>query len=101
MRPVTRPFHAQAGEMGVYAVAAVSGLADMDAIAISTFRLLTGGQLTPGQAAIAVIIALAANMAFKAALVLAIAGRALAGRVAASFLAQLAGLAVAALVLAR
>lgn len=94
-------FHEQAGEMGVYAVAAVSGLADMDAIAISTFKLLTGGQLTAAQAAIAVVIALGANMAFKATLVLVIAGRAMAWRVAASFLAQLAGLVVAALVLAR
>jgi uncharacterized membrane protein (DUF4010 family) len=98
---VSAAFHDQAGEMGVYAVAAVSGLADMDAIAISTFKLLTGGLLTPAQAAIAVVIALAANMAFKATLVLVVAGRALAARVAASFLAQLAGLVVAALVVAR
>ena len=98
---VSAAFHAQAGSMGVYAVAAVSGLADMDAIAISTFKLLTGGQLTADQAAVAVVIALAANMAFKATLVLSIAGRALAGRVALSYLAQLAGLVVAALLLAR
>jgi uncharacterized membrane protein (DUF4010 family) len=92
---VSAAFHAQAGEMGVYAVAAISGLADMDAIAISTFKLLTGGQLTPGQAAIAVVIALGANMAFKASMVLVIAGRALAGKVALSFVATLAGLAAA------
>jgi uncharacterized membrane protein (DUF4010 family) len=97
---VSAAFHAQAGEMGVYAVAAISGLADMDAIAISTFKLLTGGQLTPGQAAIAVVIALGANMAFKASMVLVIAGRALAAKVALSFLATLAGLAAVALALA-
>lgn len=98
---VSAAFHARAGEMGVYAVAAISGLADMDAIAISTFKLLTGGQLTAGQAAIAVVIALGANMAFKASMVLVIAGRALAAKVALSFLATLAGLTVVALALAR
>jgi len=89
---VSAAFHDKAGSLGVYAVAAVSGLADMDAIAISTFNLLTGGELTAGEAAIAVVIALASNMAFKALLVLTLAGRAMAGRVALSFLAQLAGL---------
>jgi uncharacterized membrane protein (DUF4010 family) len=93
---VSAAFHDRAGEMGVYAVAAISGLADMDAIALSTFNLLGGGQLSAGEAAIAVVIALASNMAFKATLVLVIAGRALAGRIALSFLAQLAGLVAAA-----
>jgi uncharacterized membrane protein (DUF4010 family) len=98
---VSAAFHDQAGAMGVYAVAAVSGLADMDAIALTTFNLLSGGQLTAGQAAIAVVVALASNMAFKATLVLAVAGRGMARRIALSYLAQLAGLAAAALVLAR
>lgn len=98
---VSAAFHDKAGSLGVYAVAAVSGLADMDAIAISTFGLLTGGQLEPGQAAIALVIALASNMTFKAVLVLTLAGRAAAGRVALSFLAQLAGLLGAAALLAR
>lgn len=98
---VSAAFHDKAGEMGVYAVAAISGLADMDAIAISTFNLLNGGQLSAGEAAIAVVIALASNMAFKASMVLAIAGRALALRVALSYLATLAGLVAAALLLAR
>jgi uncharacterized membrane protein (DUF4010 family) len=98
---VSAAFHERAGEMGVYAIAAISGLADMDAIAISTFKLLTGGQLTAGQAAIAVVVALASNLAFKASMVLVIAGRAPAGRIAASFLAQLVGLVVATLVFAR
>jgi uncharacterized membrane protein (DUF4010 family) len=40
---VSAAFHDKAGSLGVYAVAAISGLADMDAIAISTFNLLTGG----------------------------------------------------------
>ena len=98
---VSAAFHDQAGSLGVYAVAAISGLADMDAIALSTFNLLGGGQLSAGQAAIAIVIALAANMAFKATLVLVIAGRALAARVAVSYAAQLAGLIAAAVVVAR
>jgi uncharacterized membrane protein (DUF4010 family) len=85
-------FHERAGELGVYAVAAISGLADMDAIALTTFNLLGSEQLSAGQAATAVVIALASNMAFKATLVLVIAGRALAARVVVSYLAQLAGL---------
>jgi uncharacterized membrane protein (DUF4010 family) len=96
---VSAAFHDRAGEMGVYAVAAISGLADMDAIALSTFNLLGGGQLSAGQAAIAVVIALASNMAFKATLVLVIAGRAMAGKVALSYLSQIAGLVAAALAL--
>jgi uncharacterized membrane protein (DUF4010 family) len=85
-------FHDRAGSLGVYAMAAASGLADMDAIAISTFNLLTGGQLTAREAAVAIVIALSSNMAFKSALVLTIAGRAVAARVALGFLATLAGL---------
>ena len=98
---VSAAFHDKAGSMGVYAVAAISGLADMDAIAISTFNLLTGGELAAAEAAIAIVIALASNMVFKALLVLTLAGRAAAARVALSFLAQLAGLLGAAAVLAR
>jgi uncharacterized membrane protein (DUF4010 family) len=89
---VSAAFHDKAGSLGVYAVAAVSGLADMDAIAITTFNLLNGGELAAAQAALAVVIALISNAVFKAVLVLTIAGRAAAGRVALAFLAQMAGL---------
>ena len=94
-------FHEQAGTMGVYAVAAISGLADMDAIAISTLQLFSGGQLTAAQAAYAIVIALTSNMGFKAALVLVVAGRALAWRIAVSYLSVIAGLAAGVLLLAR
>lgn len=85
-------FHDRAGTAGVYAVAAVSGLADMDAIAISTFQLLGAAQVTAAQAVRAVVIALLANMSFKAVLVLAIAGRRMGARVALNFLPAAAGL---------
>ncbi|MGQ0587368.1 MAG: MgtC/SapB family protein [Gammaproteobacteria bacterium] len=97
---VSAAFHERAGSMGVYAVAAVSGLADMDAIALSTFNLLAGSQLTAAEATVAIVIALVSNMAFKATLVLTVAGRAIAAKVALSFLAQVAGLAAGALVFA-
>ena len=82
-------------------VAAISGLADMDAIAISTLQLFTGGQITAAQACHAIVIALASNMAFKATLVLVLAGRDLAWRVGVSYLSVLAGLAAGVLLLAR
>ena len=94
-------FHAHAGSAGVYTVAAVSGLGDMDAIAISTLQLLGGAQLTVAEAVRAIVIALLANMSFKALLVLFIAGRGLAWRVAASFLPAAAGLVAAAALVTR
>lgn len=90
---VSAAFHARAGALGVYVIAAVSGLGDMDAIAISTLQLFDGGQLSAPQTARAIVIALGANMTFKAAVVLVLAGRELAGRVALSYLAAIAGLA--------
>jgi len=89
---VSAAFHAHSGTMGVYAIAAISGLGDMDAIAISTFHLFTGGQLTAAEVARAVAIALGANMSFKALLVWVIAGRALAWRTALNYLGTGAGL---------
>jgi len=98
---VSAAFHDYAGAMGVYAVSAASGLADMDAIAISTFSLFTGGQLAAPQAVLALVIALCANMAFKASMVLVLAGRALARSVALNYLSVLAGLLAGVLLLGR
>lgn len=53
------------GGRGHYAVAAVSGLTDLDAITLSTGRLLTQGQVTVQQAGTAIVIALASNLVFK------------------------------------
>jgi len=89
---VSAAFHDRAGTLGVYGIAAISGLGDMDAIAISTLQLFTGGQLTADEAARAIVIALGANMAFKALVVLVIAGRAMARQMALNYLAVLAGL---------
>lgn len=91
--------HDKAGATGVYTLAFVSGLADMDAITISTLRLHAGAQLAPIEACYALVAALGANMLLKTALVLALGGRALALRTLANYLMVFAGLAGAAALL--
>ncbi|GAB4127153.1 MAG: MgtC/SapB family protein [Sideroxydans sp.] len=76
-----------AGSSGLYLVALVSGLTDMDAIALSTLRLYNLGKLTSQQAVLSIAIAFLSNMGFKFALAAAIGGLALARRLALSFLA--------------
>lgn len=67
-----------AGDKGLYAVALASGLVDVDAIALSSMRLLDLGQLAQPSAAIAITLALLANLTFKWSLILSIGGRSLA-----------------------
>ncbi len=66
-----------AGEKGLYAVALVSGLTDVDPITLSTLRLLDLGQVVQQQAVTAIMLALLANLIFKLGLVFSIGGRAL------------------------
>ena len=66
-----------AGEKGLYAVALISGLTDVDPITLSTLRLLDLGQVAQEQAVTAIILALFANLIFKLGLVFSIGGRAL------------------------
>lgn len=84
--------HEQAGALGVYAVAAVSGLTDMDAQTISTLQLFASEEITAAQAVRAIVIALGANMAFKCGLVLLLAGRTPAARIGLNYLATYGGL---------
>lgn len=67
-----------AGDKGLYAVALASGLVDVDAIALSSMRLLHLGQVIQDQAVVAITLALLANLAFKWSMVLTIGGRSLA-----------------------
>lgn len=53
------------GSKGLYALAAASGLTDVDAITLSNLRLFGLGQLTGQQVAVATMIAICANAAFK------------------------------------
>ncbi|MEJ2685912.1 MAG: DUF4010 domain-containing protein [Gammaproteobacteria bacterium] len=67
------------GDAGVYLLAGVSGLADVDAITLSLARL-AGGQLSSHVAAQGIVLAATVNTLVKGALVTAIAGRSLAVR---------------------
>lgn len=69
------------GSHGVYAVALVSGLTDVDAITLSSLRLFGLGNLQPQQVATTVLLALLANIAFKSGLAAAIGGGKLARQV--------------------
>ncbi|MFM9970421.1 MAG: MgtC/SapB family protein [Burkholderiales bacterium] len=55
----------EAGSSGIYLVAAASGLADVDAITLSSLRLAGMGTLTTAQTASAIAIAVTANVVFK------------------------------------
>ncbi len=82
------------GDTGVYAVAALSGLTDMDAITLSTARLIEAGQLDPGTGWRVILVGAMANLVFTGALVGVLGHRRLFGRVAAGFAVALAGGAV-------
>ncbi|GAB4546777.1 MAG: MgtC/SapB family protein [Phycisphaerales bacterium] len=64
-------------DAGVYVVAAISGLTDMDAITLSTARLVDNGKVDADTGWRAVLIAAMANLVFKAGLVATLGGRAL------------------------
>ena len=56
------------GSSGVYGVAIISGLTDVDAITLSTSRLMQGGSLAAGTGWRIILVAVLSNLAFKAAL---------------------------------
>lgn len=74
------------GDKGVYGVALVSGLTDVDAITLSSLRLFNLGTLHADQAVTAIILALCSNLVFKAGLVLAVGGPVMARRCLPGFL---------------
>jgi uncharacterized membrane protein (DUF4010 family) len=74
-----------AGSQGLYAVALVSGLTDVDAITLSSLRLFNLGQLSEHQTVIAIALAFLSNLAFKFGIVVFIGGWALARQVAIGF----------------
>jgi uncharacterized membrane protein (DUF4010 family) len=65
------------GTAGVYGVAVVSGLTDVDAITLSSLRLFNTGALAAQPAVTAVILGVGANLVMKATLVAALGGAAL------------------------
>ncbi|MDD5300542.1 MAG: MgtC/SapB family protein [Gallionella sp.] len=74
-----------AGSQGLYAVALVSGLTDVDAITLSSLRLFNLNQLSEQQTVMAIALAFLANLAFKFGMVVFIGGWALARHVATGF----------------
>lgn len=63
-----------AGARGLYAVAAVAGLTDIDAITLSTLRLHALDKISSAQASSAITLAFLSNLVFKSGLVLMIGG---------------------------
>jgi uncharacterized membrane protein (DUF4010 family) len=62
------------GTQGLYAVAAVAGLTDVDAITLSTLRLVDMRSIQIDPAVFAIVLAFIANLIFKSGLVLVIGG---------------------------
>jgi len=73
------------GDAGLYVVAGVSGLTDMDAITLSAGRLVERGRLMPETAWRAVLVASLSNLAFKWGIVLVLGGREMARQAAVWF----------------
>jgi uncharacterized membrane protein (DUF4010 family) len=63
------------GERGLYVVAAISGLTDVDAITLSSMNLVNSGVLTPRDGWRIVVIASTSNLVFKAGAVAALGNR--------------------------
>ena len=83
-----------AGSRGVYAVALISGLTDVDAVTLSSLRLHEIGSLSGTQAVTSITIAVLANMSFKLGLILVAGGRDLFIRCLPAMLVVAAGLGV-------
>ncbi|HEY9024183.1 MAG TPA: MgtC/SapB family protein, partial [Burkholderiaceae bacterium] len=78
------------GDAGLYPVAVISGLTDMDAIALSTANLAAGGRLAVATAGELILVAELSNLAFKAGSAMVVGAAALRTRIAFYF-----GLAIA------
>jgi uncharacterized membrane protein (DUF4010 family) len=83
----------QVGERGVYALAAISGLTDVDAITLSSLRLLATDALNLSAAMTTIGVAVGANLVLKSMIVFIVGGRAIGRDVAIAFLPSFAALA--------
>ena len=79
------------GNTGLYTVAAISGLTDMDAITLSTSRLVNTGNVDPGTGWRVILLGGLANLVFKAGLALSLGAQGFRRPVLAGFTASLAG----------
>jgi uncharacterized membrane protein (DUF4010 family) len=62
------------GNRGLYVVAGLSGLTDVDAITLSTAQLVNAGRLSAGEAWKLIVVAAMSNLVFKAAAIAALGG---------------------------
>ena len=92
---------ARVGHSALYGLAALAGLTDLDAIALSSLRLFGSGELGGTQAVAALVIALSANMALKTVLAFSAGGQAFGRRCAPALCAMAAAAALAAWSLAQ
>ena len=81
-----------AGNQGLYLLALISGLTDVDAITLSALRLFGAAQLSTDQAVITITLALLSNLVFKSGLIVVLGGSALARRTLFGMLAVAIGL---------
>ncbi|AJP47933.1 magnesium transporter MgtC [Rugosibacter aromaticivorans] len=81
-----------AGSQGLYLLALISGLTDVDAITLSALRLFGAAQLSTDQAVTTITLAMLSNLAFKSGLIVVLGGRALARRTLFGMLAVAIGL---------
>lgn len=70
-----------AGPGGLYALAVITGLTDVDAITLSSLRLYSLGKLQLAPASTAIGLSMLSNLGFKTALAVVIGGRSLGARV--------------------
>ncbi|HLG17718.1 MAG TPA: DUF4010 domain-containing protein [Blastocatellia bacterium] len=70
------------GNRGLFVVASLSGLTDVDAITLSTSQLVTEGRLAPAEGWKVILVATMSNLVFKGGAVAVLAGRTLLARVA-------------------
>ncbi len=82
------------GSRGVLALAAISGLTDVDAITLSSMQLLAGGSLAPLTAMTALGLAVGSNLVFKAVIAAVAGGRELSRPVLVAFGGPLLGVAL-------
>jgi uncharacterized membrane protein (DUF4010 family) len=80
-------------------MAAVSGIADVDAISLSSLQLFNTGKIDASTAVIAIVIAYVSNIVFKFAIAVSVGGAGLARRCAPAFLASTGGLLAAMVIL--
>lgn len=79
------------GDKGVYGIAFISGLTDMDAITLSTSQMVTEGKLTSTTGWRAILLGGMANLLFKAGIVASLGPRKLFGTICALFGASILG----------